>query len=127
MAADNNHSPGLLTLVSRLASTGLGAARNRVELLAVEWEEERLRMMHLLGWAVGLVFTGVLAALLFTATIIFLFREDLRIYVAGAFTVLYALGAVGTWVGLRGVLRKEPFTESLDQARKDRDWLESLK
>jgi len=127
MAADNNHSPGLMTLVSRLACTGLGAARNRLELLAVEWQEERLRMMHLLGWAVGFVFASVLAGLLFTATILFLFREDLRIYVAAGFTVLYALGAVGAWIGLRGVLKREPFTDSLDQARKDRDWIESLK
>ncbi|HVV72254.1 MAG TPA: phage holin family protein [Verrucomicrobiae bacterium] len=124
---DNHHSPGLTTLLGRLARTGLGALRNRVELLAVEWAEERLRMMQVLSWAVGFILAGGLAALLLTATIIFLFHEELRIYVAAGFTVLYALCALGAWVRLRMLLKQEPFAETVDQANKDRAWIDSLK
>lgn len=124
---NNGHSPGFTTLVGRLARTGLGALRNRLELLALEWTEERLRMMNVMAWAIGFVLAGVLAVLLFTATIIFLFREELRIYVVAAFTVFYGLGALVAWVRLRGFLKQEPFAHTIDQANKDRAWLESLK
>jgi uncharacterized membrane protein YqjE len=126
MAAQNNHLPGFTSLVGRVARTGLGVLRNRLELLAVEWEEERLRMMQLVGWAMALVFAGVLAALLFTATIIFLFRAELRPYVAAGFTILYAAAAVWAWFGLRKLLKRVPFAETINQAEKDREWLESL-
>jgi len=127
LAENNGHPPGFATLVGRVARTGLGALRNRVELLALEWAEERLRVMHVMGWAVGFVLAGVLAVLLFTATIIFLFPEDLRIYVSAGFTVLYAIGAVWAWFRLRAFLRQEPFAQSIEQVNKDRAWLESLK
>ena len=127
MSSANNHSPGFATLAGRLLRTGLGALRTRMELFVVEWEEERLRMMQVVGWSIGLIFTAVLTALLFTATIIFLFREDLRIYVTGAFAFLYAIGALAAWFGLRKLLMQRPFADTRDQVQKDRAWLETLK
>ena len=126
MAADNNQSPGLVTLVGRLARTFIGAAQNRFELLSVEWQEERARMTELMIWTVALLFFGMLAVVLFTGTIILLFREDLRIYVAAGFTVIYLIAAIIAWVSVRSRLSKEPFEESIDQARKDQAWLKSF-
>jgi uncharacterized membrane protein YqjE len=127
MSESNNHSSGLATHVGRFVRTGVGALRNRIELLVVEWQEERLRMTHILAWSIALVFAGVLAMLLFTATAIFVFREDLRIYVTAGFAILYAIGAILAWLGLRNLLKRESFAESIDQVQKDRAWLESLK
>jgi len=127
MSESNNHSTSLATHVGRVFRTGVGAMRNRVELLLVEWQEERLRMAHILAWSIALVFAGVLAVLLFTATVIFVFREDLRIYVTAGFALLYALGALVAGFGLRGLLKQGSFPDSVDQMQKDRAWLESLK
>lgn len=128
MIAGNNHTPtGLTTLLGRVAREALGGVQNRVELLAVEWQEARLRLSELLLWLVALLLLGLMAVLLLTATIIFLFPESVRVYVTGAFALLYLLGGAGSFFALRTVIKREPFSESIEQVRKDRVWLESLK
>jgi uncharacterized membrane protein YqjE len=125
MVDTEQQATGFVGLASRLARTGIGALRNRLELFALEWQEERARLTELVMWLVALLFLGMLAALLFTLTIIFLFPPEYRLYVAGGFTVFYLIGAVIAWSGVRAVLKREPFTESLEQARKDANWLDS--
>ncbi len=123
----NNKPPGLTTLTGRFLRTGLGALRNRGELLAIEWQEEKARMTELLVWTVGLVFLGVMTVGLLTLTIILLFPAQLRIYAAAGFTLLYLGAAVAVWFNVKSLLKREPFADSLEQARKDAEWLESLK
>jgi uncharacterized membrane protein YqjE len=126
---DNNHDnpPGLRALVARLAHTGAGVLRNRGELLSVEWQQEKARLTEVLAWTVVLLFLAVMGMILLTATIILLFPEDKRIYVAGGFTILYLAGAVAAWFALRSLLRQEPFQESLQQVRKDVEWLQTYR
>ncbi len=126
MAEINHRPPGLASLVGRFARTGWGALENRVELFAVEWQEEQSRLTHLLLQAMGLVFLAIMAALLLTITIIFLFPPELRLYVTAGFTVLYLVGAIVAALSLRSLLRRQPFAESIDQVKKDRVWLHSL-
>jgi uncharacterized membrane protein YqjE len=95
--------------------------------MAVEWQEERLRLAHLLVRAIALVFLGTMGTLLVTATIIFLFPEGLRVYVTAALGILYLIGAAVAWAALKAGLSREPFAESIEQVKKDRIWLESLK
>ena len=127
MDEDNHRPPGLLSLVQRLAVTASGSLRNRGELLAVEWQEERARLTRVLLVTAGLGFLAMMGLLLLTATVIFLFPEERRVYVTAGFTVLYFLGALAAWFGLRGLLQRQPFAESLDQIHKDRVWLETLR
>ncbi|HWH68048.1 MAG TPA: phage holin family protein [Candidatus Sulfotelmatobacter sp.] len=127
MAEEPHLPPGAGTLVGRLARTGLGALQNRFELLALEWQQEKARLTELLVWAVGLLFLGIMGGVLLTATIIFLFPQEWRLYVAGGFTLLYFLGALGAWFSLKTLLKQEPFAETLDQVKKDRVWLDSFK
>ncbi len=127
MAEDNHRPPGLLSLAQRLVFTGFGAVRNRGELLAVEWQEERARLASILVTVVAFVFLAMMGVLLLTATIIFLFPEEQRVYVTAGFTVLYLLSAAAAWFSLRAMLRREPFSETLDQVKKDQIWLETLR
>jgi uncharacterized membrane protein YqjE len=124
MRLQDHEPPGMGALAAKLVRTGLGALQNRIELLAVEWQEERIRLMELLVWGLGLLFLGIMGLMLLTGTIILIFPEDLRLYVAAGFTVLYLLGAAGAWFGIRSLLKHEPFTETVDQVKKDRLWIE---
>ena len=121
---DNNHTAGLGTLASRIGKTTLGALTNRGELLAVEWQQEKARLTQLLILAIGLMFLGMLGALLLTATIIFLFPEEARLYVAAGFTILYLGGAGFALFKVMKLVKQEPFEESLKQLRKDRSLLD---
>ncbi len=126
MDPKENPAPGIATLVLRLARTLIGALQNRFELLSLEWQEERVRLTELLVWAVAMVFLGIMGVMLVTATIIFLFSEEHRVYVAGAFALVYLGGALFAWLSVKSLLRREPFGETIDQAKKDRAWLKSL-
>lgn len=127
IAATNHKAPGLAAVVGRVARVALKGVQTRVELLAVEWQEERLRLIDLVACAMAVLLLGTLGALFLTATIIFLFPSSARLYVTATFAVLYLLAATGAWFTLRGVLKRQPFAESIDQVKKDRLWLESLK
>jgi uncharacterized membrane protein YqjE len=127
MTGPNHTSPSLASLVGRVSRVALRGLQTRVELLAVEWQEERLRLAEVLFRAVALVFLTTMGAILLTATIIFLFPPQARIYVTAVLALLYLFGAAGAWAGLKAGLKREPFTESIDQVKKDRVWLETLK
>ena len=123
---NDNHTTGLGTLAGRLGRTVLGALENRSELLVVEWQQEKFRLSQVLALCVGSMFLGVLGALFLTATVVFLFSEETRIYVAAAFGVLYLAGAGVAFFRLQKLLKREPFSETLRQLRKDRALLDSL-
>ena len=122
--SDNNHTAGLGTLASRIGKTTLGALTNRGELLAVEWQQEKARLTQLLILSVGLMFLGMMGALLLTTTIIYLFHEEYRLYVAAGFTILYLGGAGFVFFKLRALANEEPFSETLKQLGKDRSLLD---
>ena len=126
MVGDNHNSSGFGGVLGRIGRTALQGLNTRVELLALEWQEERLRLRGLLLWSVALLFLVLMGGLLVTAAIIFMFPEDLRVYITAAFGLLYLCGAVAAWFGLKSGLKKEAFAESIDQVKKDQVWLETL-
>jgi len=124
MSENNHEGAGLGTLVNRLGRTALGALENRGELLAIEWQEEKAHLIELVVLAVALLFLGMLGMLALSATIIFLFAPEYRIYAAAGFTLLYLAGAVAVFFSMKSLLKHEPFAESLKQIRKDKTLLD---
>ena len=107
----------------RLATIG----ENRVELLAVEVQEEREHLLHALLLALGVAAFGLLAALTFTATIVVLLWVWSPVIVLLSLTAVYA--SAGFWLHRRliGLLRNwQTLPASLDQIRKDRAGLERI-
>lgn len=127
MAVSHDHSSPMAGVVGRVARIALRAVQTRAELLAVECQEERLRLLDLLVTALGLLLLGTMGVLFATVTIILLFPAAVRLYVTAGFAVLYVLAATGAWFSLKQALKRQPFVESIDQIKKDRVWLESLK
>jgi len=124
MSENNHEGTGLGTLINRLGRTAIGALENRAELLTIEWQEEKAHLIRLVVLAVSLLFLGMLAMLALSATVIFLFPPEYRIYAAAGFTVLYLAGAVAVFFNMKSLLKHEPFAESLKQVRKDRTLLD---
>ena len=120
-------SPGLFRSLRNLLDTGLEIIQNRIELFAVELQEERCRLMDLvLTAAVGLIL-GTAGALVLTAAIILAFPAPWRVGVAVVFGLAYLAGAALVFLRLHRRLKRSapPFAESLGQFKKDREWLSS--
>jgi uncharacterized membrane protein YqjE len=118
----------------QLASTSKHFARrlltigeNRLELLTVEVQEERERLLHAFLLALGVAAFGMLASLTLTAAVVVLLWTCSPLAVLLTLTGLY--GAAGIWLYRRliGLLRDwQTLSASLDQLRKDRVCLEKI-
>lgn len=126
MIGTGHQSTGFTHSVRRLLDTGLGILQNRIELFAVEVREEKTHIVELFLWLSLALFLGMMAVVVLTATIILLFNEEKRVYVAGAFCLLYFAGAVWGFLGLRARLKESglPFAETINEVKKDREWLQ---
>ena len=118
-------SSSLTTSLRKLIDTGLAALQNRAELLSVEFQEEKDAVIETVMWVTALLFFAIMAVIVLTATIILIFPQDLRVYVAGVLALLYLAGAVWAFLGLRTRLKNRsiPFSASVQEIRKDREWL----
>ena len=130
MAADESgpdaaRSTGLLASLRNLAATVAEVLQTRLELLANEVEEERLRLLQIVSWAAISMFFLALGILMATLFVVVLFWDTHRVLVTGLLAVLY-LGA-GVAAGLaarrRARGRSKLFSGSLAELAKDREQL----
>ena len=105
----------------------LAIGQNRLELLSVEVQEERERLLHAFLLALGVAVFGLLAAMTLTAAIVWQLWTWSPVGVLLILTFLYgAIGAALYW-RLAGLLRDwQTLPASLDQLRKDRACLEKI-
>ena len=102
--------------VQRLLTIG----ENRLELLTVEVQEERERLLHAFLLALGVAAFGLLAGLALTAAIVVLLWAWSPWAVLLTLTGLYGVAAVCLYRRLTGLLRDwKTFSATLDQLRKD--------
>ena len=110
------------TFARRLWTIG----ENRLELLAVEVQEERLHLLHTFLMALGVATFGLLACLTLTAAlVVWLWAWPLTVLLT--LTGLYGVAGICLYRRLIGVMRNwQTLSASLDQLRKDRTCLEDL-
>ena len=105
----------------------LTIGENRLELLTVEVQEERERLLHAILLAFGVAAFGLLAGIAFTAAIVVLFWAWSPVTVLLTLTGLYGAVGVYLWRRLAGLLRDwQTLSASVDQLRKDRACLENI-
>jgi uncharacterized membrane protein YqjE len=105
----------------------LTVGENRLELLAVEMQEERERLLHALLLALGVAAIGLLAGMTLTAAVVVLMWAYSPAGVLLTLTGVY--GVTGVWLcrRLTDLLRDwQTLSASLDQLRKDRACLEKI-
>jgi uncharacterized membrane protein YqjE len=109
----------------RFARRLLAIGENRFELLMVEVQEERERLLRAILLALGVAALGLLAGVALTGAIVVLLWELSRVAVLLVLTGLYGAAAVCLYRRLtRLLLDWQNLPATLDQLRKDRACLE---
>ena len=110
------------TFARRLLTIG----ENRLELLTVEVQEERERLLHAFLLALGVAAFGLLAGLALTAALV-VWLSAWPVTVLLILTGLYGTAGICLYRQLIGVMRNwQTLSASLDQLRKDRACLEKI-
>ncbi|MEK7782229.1 MAG: phage holin family protein, partial [Verrucomicrobiota bacterium] len=123
--------PGTVNL-GQLAATSKHFARrlltigeNRLELLTVEVQEERERLLHAILLALGVATFGLLTGITATALIVVLFWDYSPVLALLALTALYAAAGIYLYRQLTARLRNaQTLAATLEQLKKDRACLE---
>ena len=114
------HSTGLFSSLRRLADLGVATAHNRIELFAVELQEEKCRFIQTLLLAEAVIALGTTALTLVTVTVVLLFWENGRL---PALMVLSALFVSATAVLCRAFSKRlhsgPGFRATLAELQKD--------
>ena len=111
----------------QLARRLLTIGENRLELLTVEVQEERERLLHAFLLALGVAALGLLAGVVFTGALVVLLWAVSPVGVLLVLTVLYGATAFYLFRRLTGLMRDwRTLSATLDQLRKDRVCLEGI-
>lgn len=124
---DSSGSPGLLASVRRLLGTLLEIVQTRIEIVATEFEEERIRLRELVVFGFLALFFISVGLTLATLFVIALYWDSHRLAVLGSVAILY-LGLGGLAVMLlrrRLKSRSRLFATTLSELAKDRDQINS--
>lgn len=123
-SAGDAQSGGLLQSLRNLAATAVGVLHTRLELLATEIEEERLRILRLVLWGcVALLFLSF-GMLMLTFAVVVLFWDTHRLLAVIVLGIAYlAIGGALAMMARRGVQRARLFAASIAELAKDRDKL----
>lgn len=115
-------TPGLISSLRRLTDGLLGSIESRLQLLAVEVQEEKYRLIQNFIWISAALFAGMLAITFFSLTVVYLFWDRARLAVLIGFTVLYAGAVVAIILRFKRYLARQPkpFASTLAEIREDR-------
>ncbi len=91
---------GLFAALKNIVATLLNIGRTRAELLAVEIEEEKYRLIALWAKAIGAAFLIALGVIMAVFSLALAFWEQ-RVFVFGFFAVLFLVGAAFLVTSLR--------------------------
>ena len=112
---------GLLRSIKHLAAALLAAAQTRLEILATEFEEDRLRLMQLVFLGLAAAFCLGVGIVLAVTYIVVYFWDTHRLLAVGILILIFlAAGAVLAWI-LRDKVRAwpKPFAAARGELSKD--------
>jgi len=123
--ADPGPTPGggLLDSLRRLLDSVLGLVQRRLEVIALDLQAEKTRVLDLLVRAAAMLVLGLLALVAATATIVVALWDTSPVLVLAVVTVLYGAGATILAWDIKRRLREgpKPFADTIEEFRKDRE------
>jgi uncharacterized membrane protein YqjE len=122
METRGSTSAGFIGSLRGLGDSLLGSLQDRLELLSVELQEEKFRLIQLIIWVAAAVFAGVMLLLMASVTVAYVFWASARLGVLLGLTGLYAVALVAIIVGFRRMIARQPkpFAGTLDEIKEDR-------
>jgi len=107
--------------ISRIGANLVAMLRTRLELAAIELQEETHRLLGYLAWGVAAAFFAVVAVLLAILFVLVLFWDTHRLLAVGGMTLLFALGSLLAFLKVKGELSSRPpiMAATLAELRKD--------
>ena len=116
---------GIFASPRRLAGAFLSTLQNRFELLALDLQEEKYRLIKALIWVALTVVLCLVAFLLTLFTIVFLSPERARPYVLLGLCFVFVGLAIGAVAGLRRQWKEKPtpLSDTISELKKDAAWL----
>ena len=124
MSATGEPSQGVWASIQRTFDILLATAQNRVELFAVELQEEKCRLVEAILCAAAAAAFGMMTLTLVTFTLVALFWESGRLAVLIGLSVVYLVVTVLAWRGLQTRLgSRTAFTGTLNELKMDRSCL----
>jgi uncharacterized membrane protein YqjE len=121
MSEATDTKPGVWASLKRTLDALLATAHNRVELFAVEVQEEKCRLMEALLCAVAAAVFGTITLTLVTLLVVLVFWENGRLIALGGLSVLYLAGTVLAWRALQSHLKaRSAFAGTIDELKRDR-------
>lgn len=125
MESAPTHAAQLVETSKRFARRLLTIGENRFELLMVEVQEERERLLHAILLALGVAAFGLLAGVALTGAIVVLLWAYSPVAVLLTLTGLYGAAGACLYRQLTRLLRDwQNLPATLDQLKKDRACLE---
>lgn len=118
-------APGVFASLRSLAATSVGIVRTRLQLLANDLEEQRVRVLQLVVLAAIALFCGAVAVLLASAWLVIALWDQYRLWTLGVLTAVYACGcliALGVMKS-RAAERPKAFSASLSELSRDEELL----
>jgi uncharacterized membrane protein YqjE len=100
----------------------LASMEDRLELFSAELQEEKFRLIQTVIWICAAAFTGMMAIIFASLTLVYLFWDSARIAVLVGFAVTYAVALAAVIIGFRRFLARQPqpFEGTLREIREDR-------
>ena len=125
MAEPGQSGQGWSASIQRIARTLLAIVHNRLELLLVEVQEERLRLFETFLLAALAMVLGVMALVMVTFTLVILLWDQWRVAVLVSLSVLYVAATLAVYWRLRQRMRGGPsFSATLGELHKDKSCLD---
>lgn len=122
MAQEEPEQPGgILRSARQLGATFIGLLHTRIEIIATEYEEERIRIRQSLLLAIIAGFSLAVAALLTVMFLVVLFWDSYRLLAIGVLLLVFAGIGFGCMLTLARHARSRPrlFAATLSELAKD--------
>ena len=99
---------GFVASLRALGDGLMASVESRLELVSIELQEEKFRLIQVFFWISAALFTGMLAVLFASLTLVYLFWESARLAALGGLTLLYTGALVTIIVLFRRYLARQP-------------------
>jgi len=113
----------LLDSVRDLADGLVGSLHDRLALFAVEFHEEKLRLMRAFLWLGAAFATALLTVIFLSLTIVYCCPAGSRLVVLVALTLAYGVALAAIIIGAQRHFAREarPFSATLEELARDRE------